>query len=159
SEVVSRFLLLDYSRAAADRGLTPKEFLARVNPMTGGGKDALAPYTTEVGQPPPGHYRVLVVNNSSCPLEQSGRGMLGLLHQAVIPSALPGRPRVVNSLMLSPGQEGLPPEALRAFIAGGTAASVWPPTHDSSRPPTRRSGRRRASCGCRLRRRQTVAGS
>jgi hypothetical protein len=100
SEVISRIFLLDYTRAAADRGLTPKEFLARVNPMTRGGKEILAPCTTEIAQPPPDHYRALIVNNSSCPLDQADRGMLGLLHKAVIPVALPGRPRVINSLTL-----------------------------------------------------------
>jgi hypothetical protein len=124
SEVISRILLLDYTRAAADRGLTPKEFLDRVNPMTRGGKEILAAYSAEVEQPPPEHYRILIVNNSSRPLVEADRGMLGLLHKAVIPVALPGRPRVINSLMLSPAHTGLSPEAVQAFIAEGTPASV-----------------------------------
>jgi hypothetical protein len=124
SEVISRILLLDYTRAAADRGLTPQEFLGRFNPMTRGGREVLAPCTTEVEQPPPDHYRVLVVNNSSCPLDRADRGMLGVLHKAVIPVAVPGRPRVINSLMLSPAHPGLSPGAVQAFIGEGTPAAV-----------------------------------
>jgi hypothetical protein len=110
TEVVSRVFLLDYTRCAVDQGLTPTEFLERFNPMARDTRELLDPYTTEV-EFDPAHYRVLVINNSALPLEQRHRGMLGVLHKAVIPEPRLEQTRVVNSLMLATRSEGAGPSA------------------------------------------------
>jgi hypothetical protein len=127
TEVVSRLALLDYTRCAADRGLTPREFLRRHNPAYAAGQGLLRDYTTEVTDFRAGHYQVLLINNSCTPVEARERGMLGVLHQAVLPDALPDRSRWINSLMLTtaaPGEEaGLGEEEVRAFVETATAAA------------------------------------
>jgi hypothetical protein len=127
TEVVSRVSLLDYTRCAADRGLTPQEFLARHNPAYAAGQELLRDYTTEVTPFRVGHYQVLLVNNSCTPVEARERGMLGVLHQAVLPEALPGRSRWIDSLMLTtagPGEAaGLGDEEVRAFVEQAAAAA------------------------------------
>jgi hypothetical protein len=71
TSVASRLLLLDYTRAAADRGMTPKQFLERFNPMVASGRDVLNGYATEVQPFHHAHYQVAVINNS--PRSHAGR--------------------------------------------------------------------------------------
>lgn len=127
TEVVSRLELLDYTRCAADRGLTPQELLARHNPAYAAGQELLRDYTTEVTPFRAGHYQVLLVNNSCTPVEARARGMLGVLHQAVLPNALPDRSRWINSLMLTTAGPdegaGLGDEEVRAFVEQAAAAA------------------------------------
>jgi hypothetical protein len=124
--VRSRLFLVDYVRGACDRGMTPREFLARHNPMYREGRQTLEAYTTEVLGLNPDHYQVLFINNSSLPSDQRHRGMLGVLHKAVIVNPDPARSRHVNSIMLGVAEIGQPPpipdEAVQAFIE--TAATV-----------------------------------
>lgn len=100
SVVASRLFLLDYTKAATDRGLTPKEFLRRFNPMVPSGRFVLNDYTTEVQPFCHEHYQVAVLNNSSLDLEQRQRGMLGVLHKAVIVNPQADATRYVNSILL-----------------------------------------------------------
>jgi hypothetical protein len=128
TEVRSRLFLVDYVRGAFDRGLTPREFLDRHNPMYREGRQALEAYTTEVTGLNPGHYQVLFINNSSLPYERRDRGMLGVLHKAVIVNPDPARSRHVNSIMLGVAQGGQPPripdEAVQAFIETAATAAA-----------------------------------
>jgi hypothetical protein len=127
TEVLSRLVLLDYTHAALDRGLTPTELLARFNPMASRGEDVLGAYAAEAVPFEPGRYRVAVVNNGTRPPGPDGAGKFGVLHQATIVRPLPGKPRPVNSLLLAGAAMDapplLPPEALEAFVAHGTPAA------------------------------------
>jgi hypothetical protein len=120
TEVDSRLYLLDDTHAAADHGLTPAEFAARFNPMLRRGTDLLAPYSAAVEPFDRSHYRVAVVNNSSCGPEGGRRGMLGVLHRAVVETPRPDRRRNVNSLVLAGADPEAAPRldaaALRAFL-------------------------------------------
>src|SRR5262245_46946885 len=63
SEVQSRLFLMDYTRAAVDRGITPLAYLDCCNPAFGGGERLLTAYTTEVPAFHPERYQIVVVNN------------------------------------------------------------------------------------------------
>lgn len=125
SEVASRLFVYDYARAAADRGMGPKVFMDRLNPTFGEGKAAIAPYRTAVEGFDPGRYNVLVLNNSSAPPDQAAAaGMLGVLHQSVVPAPRPGAERFINTLMLRTADPAAPGggcgrEAVRAFVDAG----------------------------------------
>ena len=65
----SRLFLLDYTRAAHERGLTPLEFLDCCNPAFTAGEQ-LRPYTTEA-EFAPGRYQVAVINNGCLPVAEA----------------------------------------------------------------------------------------
>src|SRR5207248_9369528 len=67
--VASRLFLLDSTRAAFDRGLSPAELLGRFNPLTPPGRAVLEEHVTEVPGFDPGHFHVVVINNSCSPWE------------------------------------------------------------------------------------------
>src|SRR5262249_18271582 len=96
--VASRLFLLDFTRAAVERGLKAAEFLERFNPLTAAGRAALGPHTTEISGFDPAHFHLVLINNSILPWEQRERGMLGVLHKAIIPHPDPSASRFVNSL-------------------------------------------------------------
>lgn len=118
TSVASRLFLLDYTAAALAAGTTPREWLARVGVACTGCEDALRDWTTEVTGWVPGHFQVLAINNSSATTK---RGMLGVLHQALVVRD-PSQRRPVNSLTLAvPGPDlprPLSAEEVRAFVAG-----------------------------------------
>lgn len=120
TEVDSRVSLVDYTRAALDRGLAPAEFLVRFNPITAAGRDALAGYATDVTAFDRTRYQALVINNGCADLVQRDRGMLGVLHRAVMLTPSPQKTRHVNSLMLVTAEPGTPPPLaaadVRAFL-------------------------------------------
>ena len=98
--MASRLFVLDFSRAARDRGLTPTEFLVRFNPLSSQGRQALEGYETEVEGFDLGHFHVVIINNGNRPLEEASTGMLGVLHQGIIPAPDPSARRLIHSLML-----------------------------------------------------------
>jgi hypothetical protein len=106
--VASSLFLLDYTRAALDRGLTPQGFLERFNPLMSAGKSALAEYTTEVAAFVFGHYQIVAINNGALPWELRQRGMLGVLHKALVPRPDPLARRFISSLLGSPVAEDFP---------------------------------------------------
>jgi hypothetical protein len=116
TEVPSRIFLLDFSRCAFDRGQSPREFLDCCNPAFPIGEELLRDYTTETVFAPE-HYQILLVNNSVLPWEERERGMLGVLHHAVI-TPRPGRARPIDSVQMGIGSAGVSEEELRAFIEG-----------------------------------------
>jgi hypothetical protein len=127
TEVASRLSLLDYTRCARDCGLTPRQFLDRLNPAFGDNEALLRDYTTDVSAFRPERYQILIVNNSAAGPEGGRRGMLGVLHKAVVPQPCPDRPRYVNSLTLltaEPGaREGRTAEQVRAFVESAAAVA------------------------------------
>ena len=101
SNVRSRVLLADYSRAAFEMGITPKDFLRDFNPMYREGEELLRPYATELPPPEGGHSRILLINNSSLPFTEERTNSLGVMHQAIIVTPDDSLPRIVNSTMLA----------------------------------------------------------
>jgi hypothetical protein len=120
SRVRSRLFLADYARAAFDRGLSPQAFLRDHNPMYRAGDEALGPYVTELPQPPAGHARIVVVNNSSLAFTDARTNPLGVLHKAEILNPTPAEHRVVNSLLLAAGEpDEIGGDCRAAFVATG----------------------------------------
>ncbi len=111
STVVSRLAMADYTRCAHDLGLEPRRFLDEFNPMFRAGEERLAPYVTEVPPAPPGHSRIVLINNSCLPHDPVLKNPLGVLHKAEIPEPDPSKSRVINSMMLA---VGVPEEVTRA---------------------------------------------
>jgi hypothetical protein len=97
SEIVSRLFLIDYTKCAAEKGLEPRAFLDRFNPTFGDGRALLENYTTEVSPFESRHYRIVVINNSSRPLESPAQGMLGLMHKSTVICNAPRRSCAQNS--------------------------------------------------------------
>jgi hypothetical protein len=125
TEVPSRLFLLDYTRAAFQRGQTPREFLLCCNPAFGPGRDRLRDHTTEVGAFDPGRFQILVVNNSTLPHAERSRGMLGVLHHAEI-DPRPGKSRPIDSVLMAvagPGVEALSESEVQAFVEAAKGAA------------------------------------
>lgn len=123
TEVPSRLYLMDYVLAARDRGMTPLEYLDCCNPVFGGDERLLQAYVHEVTPFAWGHYQIVVVNNSSIRWEERARGMLGMLHHAVITERREGKSRVIDSLLLGVTEDGLSAEQLSEFVAEAKAAT------------------------------------
>lgn len=104
SKVLSRVLLADYSYAAFQMGITPKEFLRDFNPMYREGEELLRPHATELPALDDGHSRILLINNSSLPFSEERTNSLGVMHQAIIVTPDATLPRIVNSTMLASGE-------------------------------------------------------
>lgn len=118
SRVRSRLFLADYSRAAFDAGITPRQFLREFNPMYRRGEELLARYTTELPQPGEGHARILLINNSSLPFTEDRKHSLGVLHKAEIINPDASERRIVNSTMLFAGEtDEVGPEQPREFVS------------------------------------------
>ncbi len=98
--VRSRLLLLDFTRAALERGLAPVEFLARHNPIFPEGRALLEGYVSEVSNFDPAHHHVVIINNGNRSYEERHTGMLGVLHQGIIPRPDPSARRMIHSMML-----------------------------------------------------------
>jgi hypothetical protein len=103
TRVTSQVRLADYSRCAARHQLTPTAFLDQHNPMFPAGERLLADDITDVARANPTHFQILLVNNSCQHLLGSSPGWQGVLHQAIMLTPQPGEPRVVNSMLLTPG--------------------------------------------------------
>ncbi|HZL35850.1 MAG TPA: hypothetical protein VFC78_11110 [Tepidisphaeraceae bacterium] len=103
TDVPSRLFVLDYTKCAVERGLDPKTFLAQFNPTSKDGRALLEGYCHEVRPFNSRHFRIVMINNSSRPLDSGAEGMLGVLHQSLVQAAPPGGTRYINTLLLSPG--------------------------------------------------------
>lgn len=104
SKVRSRLFLADYTRAAFDLKITPKQFLQDFNPMYRRGEELLGRYVIELPPPADGHTRILLINNSSLPFTEDRTNPLGVMHKAEIVNPTQAERRLVNSMML--GTEG-----------------------------------------------------
>jgi hypothetical protein len=129
--VRSELTMADYTLAATDLGLDPKQFLDDHNPIFDRGEALLAPYVTSVAGFNPTVPLLLLINNSALPYSEGGANSLGVLHRATILTPLPSLPRIVHSTMIAPaddpGVSPLGPEEVRAFVeADGKAMSLSP---------------------------------
>lgn len=101
TSIRSRLRMADYSKCAFDLGLDPSELLRKHNPMFAVGEQMLANYTTQPEGVDPACFQILVINNSCVPFRQNDKGLLGVLHEAIIEDPNPSATRIVNSTMIA----------------------------------------------------------
>lgn len=101
SEIPSELEITDYAKCAFDLGLTPKEFMARHNPMFSFGYELLRPYATPIPCFSPSDYQIVTINNSSAPFSADGSTWQGTLHKATILEPDATKRRVINSTMIA----------------------------------------------------------
>jgi hypothetical protein len=107
SSVASDLFIADYSACAYQLGLSPVQFLEEFNPMYQKGKQHLAPYVMPILDFDSSFYQILVINNSSTPLNRTDRNWQGVLHFAQM-SGNSSASRLINStsvMPLAPGEE------------------------------------------------------
>lgn len=121
SVVDSDLEISDYAKCAFDLGLTPKEFLAKHNPMFKSGHEFLRPYSTRVPCFSPTEYQIICINNSSAPYSESQPAWQGTLHTATILTPDESERRVINSTMIASMPAGtadtINPEKLNDFVS------------------------------------------
>ncbi len=119
SSITSRIWIADYTRCAFDQGLEPKRFLQDFNPMHGRGDKLLSPYATDLPLAAPGHWGILLINNSSLPYAEERSNPLGVMHKAEILNPSDREQRLVDSIMLVAGASAqVSDAALTQFVAG-----------------------------------------
>lgn len=101
TDVDSELRIFDYSKCAFDLGLSPKDFLARHNPMFQVGYEMLLPYSTQIPCFSPTDFRIICINNSSAPFSRDAPRWQGTLHMATILAPDETKRRVVNSTMIA----------------------------------------------------------
>lgn len=107
SKVKSRLFIADHVCAANDimddHPMTPQRIIAEA---LFGRDELLDLYISELPQPKEGHSYILLINNSK---------ELGVLHKAVVEKN-PNEPRIINSIMLSPGEDEVGVEQQQDFL-------------------------------------------
>jgi hypothetical protein len=98
--VRSRLLIFDYTKAAVDLDISPVEFLATHNPIYPEGRALLEGYVAEVPDFDPNWHHIVIINNGNRGCEDRHTGMLGVLHQGIIPRPDPSARRMIHSIML-----------------------------------------------------------
>ncbi len=120
TEIPAVLELSDYSRCARDLGLSPKEFMARHNPMFQAGAEMLRPYTTKIPCFSPAEYQIVCINNSTADYSEGGNTWQGVLHTATILAPDESKRRVINSTMIASmplgSLEVVDKESLQNFI-------------------------------------------
>lgn len=101
SDIPSEIEIFDYTKCAFQLGLSPKEFMARHNPMFQKGHDLLRPYATLVPGFSPDSFQIVCINNSSAPYVTAGTNWQGTLHTATILKPDETKRRVINSTMIA----------------------------------------------------------
>ena len=101
STVKSELSMADYSKLANDMGLSPNQFLETHNPMFDQSDELLETVTTKLTDFSPDYFQLLIVNNSSAPLDASKTYWQGVLHCAKV-QKLEGAQRVINSTVVCP---------------------------------------------------------
>lgn len=120
SKVESEVEISDYTKCAFDLGLSPKEFLARHNPMFQAGYSLIKPYSTRIPCFRRDRFQIVCINNSSAPFAAGQPAWQGTLHTATILTPDPMQRRVINSTMIAAvptgTSEGLSDQELHEFI-------------------------------------------
>ncbi len=101
SEISSELEIFDYAKCAFDLGLSPKEFMAKHNPMFKPGQDVLRPYVTRIPCFSINNYQIVCINNSSAPFSADATNWQGTLHTATILKPDESKRRVINSTMIA----------------------------------------------------------
>lgn len=108
SEVDAELEFSDFSKCAFDLGLTPKEFMAKHNPMFQSGYELLQPYSTRIPCYSRTDFQIVCVNNSSASWSQDRPAWQGMLHTAKILTPDESKRRVINSTMIATVPAGTP---------------------------------------------------
>ena len=120
SEISCEIEISDYTKCAFDRHLTPKEFMAKYNPMFKSGADLLRPYTTRIPCFQAGNSQIVCINNSSADYSAGGSQWQGTLHTASIRYPDEAKRRVINSTLIARAPRGscdsIDPSYLENFI-------------------------------------------
>lgn len=118
TEIAAELEISDYAKCAAHLGLSPKEFMDRHNPMFHAGFELLRPHATPVRGFNSAVYQILVINNSSAPID--GHHWLGTLHTATILDPDEAKRRIINSTMIAPApigsQDSISDQDLHDFV-------------------------------------------
>lgn len=101
STIDSELEIFDYAKCAFDHDLSPKEFMARYNPMFKCGYDILYPYCTRIPCFSTTDYQIICINNSCSPYSESQPAWQGTLHTATIMTPDEAQRRVINSTMIA----------------------------------------------------------
>ena len=108
TDVEAEIEICDYSKCAFDLGVSPKEFLARHNPMFHAGRELLRPYSTRIPCFSCLDYQIICINNSSASFDHDHPRWQGVLHTATILLPDESKRRVVNSTMIAPAPAEMP---------------------------------------------------
>jgi hypothetical protein len=118
SEVDAELEISDYTRCAADLGISPRQFIAKHNPMFRAGYELLRPYSTRIPCFSPTDFQIVAINNSSAPID--GKSWLGTMHTATIRNPDDRKRRIIDSTMIAPAPIGaddaISPAELQEFI-------------------------------------------
>jgi hypothetical protein len=106
SEVDAELEISDYAKCAFDLGLSPKEFMARHNPMFHSGYEMLRPYSTRIPCFSKTNFQIVCVNNSYAPYSRTEPAWQGTLHTARILTPDESKRRVINSTMIASADLG-----------------------------------------------------
>jgi hypothetical protein len=101
SEISSELEITDYTRCAHELGLSPREFMAKHNPMFKSGHELLRPYATRIPCFSTDDFQIVCINNSSAPYSADGITWQGTLHTATILTPDESKLRVINSTMIA----------------------------------------------------------
>ncbi|MBP6746769.1 hypothetical protein KA344_16135 [bacterium] len=101
SAVKSELSMSDYSKLAHEMGLSPNQFLEDHNPMYNQSNELLTPFTTRLTEFNPQYFQLVIVNNSSAPVDAAKTRWQGVLHCAKV-QKLEGAQRVINSTVVCP---------------------------------------------------------
>lgn len=108
SAVDSEVEITDYAKCALDLGLSPKELLAKYNPMFQTGFEILRPYSTRIPCFAKSKFQIICINNSSATYSSSNPAWQGTLHTATILTPNEDERRVINSTMIASVPIGTP---------------------------------------------------
>lgn len=115
SEIKSEISFADYSLAAFNMNISPKEFLLNYNPMFREGEDLLKPYVTDLIYFDETKTNLLFFNNS-CGTFDSNQISLGVLHKARITNSFVSKARIINSIQIGRTLELYSNGNLNSFI-------------------------------------------
>jgi len=108
SDVDAELEISDYTKCAFDIGLSPKEFMAKHNPMFQSGYKLLRPYSTQIPCFSRTDYQIICINNSSAPFSHDQSTWQGTLHTATILTPDESKRRVINSTMIASAPAATP---------------------------------------------------
>jgi hypothetical protein len=108
SDVDAELEISDYAKCAFDLGLSPKEFMAKRNPMFHSGYEMLRRYSTRIPCFSKTDYQIICINNSSASFSRDHPRWQGTLHTATIVTPDESKRRVINSTMIASASAGTP---------------------------------------------------
>jgi hypothetical protein len=108
SDVDAELEICDYSKCAFDLGMSPKELMAKHNPLFQSGYELLRPYSTRIPCFSRTDYQIICINNSSAPFSRDQPRWQGTLHTATILTPDESKRRVVNSTLIASAPAGTP---------------------------------------------------